>query len=339
MQRDRIARQLLQVAAHDGEEFEPEHRRPPQRCCGIPAPTNRLTFLAGSSRSVRPVKWMKTSSSESFCTVIEVTRSPALFDGLEDFRNRVRAVVGRKLQAVSAVEIHLAQIRHRLQHLGDSGRIFFDHEIDPVRARHHRFESDRRVERDYLAAVDDCDPIAQRLGLVHVMRRERDGDLAFLAQRFEQVPHGAAALRVESDSRLVEEQHVGRMNQAARDFEPPAHPARVSRDEIVGALGQPDHVQQAMSAFAALAARQAEELAVNVDVLPSGEIEIGGERLRDDADILAHLARMTRDVEAGDERLAAARRYQRRQHPHHASSCRRRWGRAARRPRHGGPRS
>ena len=149
------------------------------------------------------------------------------------------------------------------------------------------------------------------------MRRERDGDLAFLAQRFEQVPHGAAALRVESDSRLVEEQHVGRMNQAARDFEPAAHPARVSRDQIVGALGQPDHVQQAMSAFAALAARQAEELAVDIDVLPSGEIEIRGERLRDDADILAHLARMTRDVEAGDERLAAARRYQRREHPHH----------------------
>src|ERR1035437_10796490 len=76
-QRDRIAHQLLEIAAHDGEELQPEHRRPPQRCCGIPAPTSKLTFLAGSSRSGRPGKGMKTASSESFCTGVEVTRSPA----------------------------------------------------------------------------------------------------------------------------------------------------------------------------------------------------------------------------------------------------------------------
>ena len=71
-----------------------------------------------------------------------------------------------------------------------------------------------------------------------------------------------------------------------------------------------------MSAFAAFAARQAEELAVNIDVLPSGEIEVGGERLRYDADIFAHLARIARDVEAGDERMPTARRDERGQHPH-----------------------
>ncbi len=71
-----------------------------------------------------------------------------------------------------------------------------------------------------------------------------------------------------------------------------------------------------MPAFATLTARQSEELAVDIDVLPSGEIEIRGERLRDDADVLAHLARMARDVEAGDERMAAARRDERREHPH-----------------------
>src|SRR5260370_41657715 len=101
------------------------------------------------------------------------------------------------------------------------------------------------------------------------------------------------------------------MNQAARDLEAATHPARVGRYEIVGALGQTDHAEQAMPAFAAFAARQAEELAVNIDVLPSGEIEVRGERLRDDADVFAHLARMARDVAASDEPLATARRYER----------------------------
>ncbi len=78
----------------------------------------------------------------------------------------------------------------------------------------------------------------------------------------------------------------------------------------------PDHVQQALAAFASFAARQAEELAVDIDVLPSREIEVGSKRLRDDADVLAHLARVLRDVEARDYRVAAAGHQQRGQHPH-----------------------
>ena len=216
--------------------FSPNIGGPPQRCCGIPAPTNMLTFLAGSSRSVRPVKWMKTSSSESFCTVIEVTRSPA-FSTASRICGIARAPsLDESCSRLPPSRVDLAQIRHRLEHLGDSDGIFFDYQIDPVRPRHRRLESDRRIERDNLAAVDDRDPIAQRLGLVHVMRGERDRDLAFLAQRLQQIVHRAAALRVEADSRLIEEQYLRRMNQAARDFQPAAHPARVGRDEILRAL-------------------------------------------------------------------------------------------------------
>src|SRR5208283_4359277 len=82
-------------------------------------------------------------------------------------------------------------------------------------------------------------------------------------------------------------------------------------------LVQPYHMQQPMPAVAPLAARQTEELSVDIDVLPAGEIEIRGQRLRNDADIFAHLARIAHDIETRDGCTPAARRQQRGQHPHH----------------------
>ena len=170
-------------------------------------------------------------------------------------------------------------------------------------------------DRDDLAAVDDRDPVAQRFGFVHVVRGERNGKPGVAPQLLEQIPHGAPALRVESDSRLVEEQHLGRMDEPARDLQPPAHPARVSLHEIVGALGQAHHVDQVLRPLAPHAPAEIVEAAVDVDILPSGEVEVGGQRLRNHADRFAHAHRIARDVEAGDESLSRGRHDQRRQHP------------------------
>ena len=105
------------------------------------------------------------------------------------------------------------------------------------------------------------------------------------------------------------------MDEPARDLQPPAHPARVCLHEIVGALGQSHHMNQVLRTLAPHAPTEIVEAPVNVDILPSGEVEVGGQRLRNHADRFAHAPRIARDVEAGDEALSRGRHDQRREHP------------------------
>src|SRR3712207_7953161 len=58
-----------------------------------------------------------------------------------------------------------------------------------------------------------------RSGLVHVVRRHEDRDLGAAAQVAQVVPDGRAGLRVESDGRLVEEEDLWRVHEAARRSE------------------------------------------------------------------------------------------------------------------------
>ena len=203
----------------------------------------------------------------------------------------------------------------RPQHRHDLFDVALHLELDAVRALDHRLQLGRCSDRDDLAAVDDRDAIAQRLRLVHIMRGERNCEPGLAPQPLEQVPHGAPALRVKSDGRLVEEQYFRRMNQPARDLQPPAHPTRVGLHEIVGALSQAHQVDKMLRPLAPQAPGEIVEPAIDVDVLPPGEVEVGGQRLRNHADRLAHASGLTRDVEAGDESLARGRHDQRRQHP------------------------
>ncbi len=106
------------------------------------------------------------------------------------------------------------------------------------------------------------------------------------------------------------------MNQAARDFEPAAHPAGIGSDEILRAIANPHHVEQTLGALAPLPARHPVELAIDVDIFPSGEVEIGGHRLWNHADFFPHPGRMPRNILAGDVRLARGRRQQCSQHAH-----------------------
>ena len=50
-------------------------------------------------------------------------------------------------------------------------------------------------------------------------------------------------LRVEADSRLVEEQNVRRVQQTSGDLEPPLHTAGKCADQAVLAVPQADHIE------------------------------------------------------------------------------------------------
>ena len=104
------------------------------------------------------------------------------------------------------------------------------------------------------------------------------------------------------------------MHQTARDLQPPAHPARVGRDQVLSPIGERHEVEQVHGAFAALAPRQAIKLAIDVEVFPSGQVEVGGQCLRDDADRLAHGMRVLGDVITRHYRTPRSRRQQRGEH-------------------------
>ena len=61
--------------------------------------------------------------------------------------------------------------------------------------------------------------------LVHVMRGEKNGDLLRFVQMFNVCPELIAALRIETERGLVQEQNLRGVQQTASDFEPPLHAA------------------------------------------------------------------------------------------------------------------
>ena len=105
-------------------------------------------------------------------------------------------------------------------------------------------ELGRRALGDDLAVVHDGDPVAERVGLVQVVRGDEDGH-ALAAQPADLVPHVRAALRVEAGGRLVEEDDLRLVDDAERDVDPAALAAGVGLALAVGVLGELERLQRA----------------------------------------------------------------------------------------------
>lgn len=100
-----------------------------------------------------------------------------------------------------------------------------------------------RVQGDEAPVVDDADPVAQRLRLLHVVGRHEHGGAA-VADGADHVPHGQARLRVEGGGQLVEEEQLGIMDQGQGDEDALALPTGEPGD--VGLLlgGDAEALQQ-----------------------------------------------------------------------------------------------
>ena len=86
--------------------------------------------------------------------------------------------------------------------------------------------------RDQPAVVDDRDAVAEVLRLFHVVRRVEHARAGarLLAHELEQ-PH--AALRIDADRRLVEQQHLGPVHDAAAEVEAALHAAAEALDRLL----------------------------------------------------------------------------------------------------------
>ena len=194
------------------------------------------------------------------------------------------------------------------------GQIGLELQLDAAGAGHRGLERHRRVQRHDAAAVDDRDAVAQTVGLVHVMRGEKQRAALLSAQMRDHLPHRNTRDRVEAGGGLVQKQELRVVHQAARDLQPSPHAARQSGGERVGAVGEADGFEQLRGALAPARTGDAVQAGVNAQILGAGEFGVAGHVLRNDADGGAHRIGVVNDIVPGHNGRAAGGRHQRRQH-------------------------
>ena len=104
-----------------------------------------------------------------------------------------------------------------------------------------------RALGDQAASVDDPDPVGQGVGLVEVLGREEDGHPQLGVEPADLGPDAGPAQRVETGRRLVEEQHLGAVDEGRREVEPALHPARVGADPPIDRIADVDQVEHLVS--------------------------------------------------------------------------------------------
>ncbi len=118
---------------------------------------------------------------------------------------------------------------------------------------------------------------SQRLGrLLHVVRRVEHRD----AEPPDGLEDGVAALRVDADGGLVEDEQLGPVQQTGRHVGPPLHAARIGPDAVLPAVGQSDQLERVTDAALQFLAAQPVELSEEGQVLHRREVRVEGQVLR-----------------------------------------------------------
>ena len=199
---------------------------------------------------------------------------------------------------------------HLSQPLGVTAGLDSDHRVGADAL----LERGRGVQGQDAALVHDGDPLAELVGLFHVVGRQQDG-LALTVQLAQQVPERETALRVEPGRRLIEEEHGRAVKDGPRHHEPLRHSAGQGVHRRLGPFGQLELLEQLIGGPAGHLRPHAEQPAVKVQVLPDGELPVQGVLLGDDPAQLLGQRRVRRDVHPGEERPSGGRHDPRGQHP------------------------
>ena len=122
------------------------------------------------------------------------------------------------------------------------------------RSRSSAFSSRGVPSRTMRPSSMIAEPVAELVGLLEVLGREEHRRAA-LVDPPHLVPDREPARRVEPGRGLVEEQHLGLVDERRGEVEPPLHPARVALDAAVGRVLELDEREQLAARAAASAAR------------------------------------------------------------------------------------
>jgi len=158
---------------------------------------------------------------------------------------------------------------------------------------------------DQPSMVEERDPVGELIGFLQVLRGEEDRDPAG-HQIADDLPHGAAAARVQAGGRLVEEDDAGVADQGHREVEPPAHAAGVGSSRFACRVGQAELAEQLGCPPPPRGPAQMAQVGHEVQVLRTGEQLVHGGKLPGDADQLTHRVGFPCQVVARDAGAATA---------------------------------
>ena len=153
---------------------------------------------------------------------------------------------------------------HARQRVGEAHPLVVDAirglggDLDDRARIHAALEVARAAEREDPPVVHDRHPVAELVGLLHVVGGEQHG-LPGRVEVPEDLPQRQPALRVEAGGGLVEEQHVGTVEQGPCDREPLAHPLRVAADAVAAPGLESDPLEQRVEVHVPSAEQPGEE--------------------------------------------------------------------------------
>src|SRR5262249_12986019 len=129
--------------------------------------------------------------------------------------------------------------------------------------------------------------------------------------RAEQV---AARFRIETDGRLVHEQHRGSVQQRAHQFDlAPGSAGKLTR--LAVDVGAEAHLGAArVDTSVCLAAYETMQIALQLQVAPHGQIEVQRRLLKDDSDVSEHGDRVLTQGLAGNDYFTLVRQKKSRHH-------------------------
>src|SRR5262249_23677109 len=124
--------------------------------------------------------------------------------------------------------------------------------------------------RDDEPMVNDDDGVAETVGLVQVLRRQKNGR-PLRDEALDEVPEADAASRVEASGRLVEKENRWPRDERSAEIEAAPHPARVRLHDAVARFGELESLQELTRPLTCGVSAEVIEHADHLEVLETGQ--------------------------------------------------------------------
>ena len=258
----------------------------------------------GYSRSSLPVSLMKRLSRLGWVRLVPRTSAPAAANA--------EKIAGKRREASGSARISRFSSACRISTrsigciaafggvgLEDAG------EAQQIALREQRAKFRQRAGGDHFTVVHDGQPMAQRLRLFHIVSGVEDASsgLRLRADQFEQAH---AALRIDPDGGLIEQQHFGLMDDAAGEIEAPPHAAAELLDGLAGAVGKAGDFEHFLNALAEQGIAHALRAAPIVEIFESRQVVVERDFLGNHAEHAARGGALAHHVVAHDANVAGS---------------------------------
>jgi len=247
---------------------------------------------------------------------------------LEQCDRGARAVVRRDPEYIF-LRFHVGHVGQVPDGFRPVSRRAREADFEDVLAGNRGLQLKRGIERDEFPVINDRDAVAQFVGLVHVMGGDKNRQIALGFQPLEHFPNAHSRDGIEACRRLVEEENLRFVDEPAGDFEPAPHAAGKHFNRFIGPLFEVHRLEKSLDGSLPFFTRNAVKLGEDAHIFDGAQVEVGGHRLRNDADRAAHVVLRAHNVEAVDASRAGSGRHERGQHPDERGFSRAVWAQQA----------